>query len=55
MSGEVIKVEDIRRVLRLFKPTAFGARNTFVFLTCEQFAKLIDSGLFEGDDSTKHL
>ncbi len=47
MSGEVIKVEDIRRVLRLFKPTAFGARNTFVCPTSEQFAKLIDSGLFE--------
>lgn len=46
-NGKVIPVEDIRRVLRLFKPSAFGARNTFVCPTNEQFAKLIDSGLFE--------
>ncbi|HIF9272328.1 TPA: hypothetical protein ACX6QR_000294 [Photobacterium damselae] len=43
---KIIEVDDIRRVLRLFKPTAFGPRNIFVCPTPEQFSKLIDSGLY---------
>ncbi|MEC6831427.1 hypothetical protein VXS06_06545 [Photobacterium toruni] len=45
-NGKVIEVEEIKRVLRLFKPSAFGSQNTFICPTSEQFAKLIDSGLF---------
>ena len=46
-NGKVIEVEEIKQVLRLFKPSAFGTQDTFICPTSGHFAKLINSGLFE--------